>query len=134
MNLNISENLRTALIKLGISQEKIDTFDHHSSIELNFTTINPIIITVKNNRVWMWSKLEDLNSFNINIHAENLLDTLQHALPGVLTGQAVMGKANDGFEIKALLAEECIESPDELRLALDEFYNLTMSIHNILNR
>jgi len=82
----------------------------------------------------MWSKLEDLNSFNINIHAENLLDTLQHALPGVLTGQAVMGKANDGFEIKALLAEECIESPDELRLALDEFYNLTMSIHNILNR
>ena len=134
MNLNISENLRTALIRLGISEEKIDTFDHHSSIELNFKTINPIIITIKKNRVWMWSKLEDLNSFNINIHAENLLDTLQHALPGVLTGQAVMGKANDGFEIKALLAEECIESPDELRLALDEFYNLTMSIHNILNR
>jgi len=134
MNLNISENLRTALIRLGISEEKIDAFDHHSSIELCFTTINPIIITLKNNRVWMWSKLEDLNSFNITIHAENLLNTLQHALPGVLTGQAVLGKTNDGFEIKALLAEECIESPDELRLALDEFYNLTMSIHNILNR
>lgn len=82
---------------------------------------------------WMWSELEDLNSFNINFHAGNLLESLQHALPGVLTGQAVLGKANDRYEIKALLAEECIESPDKLRVALDEFYRLMTSIHNKLN-
>lgn len=133
MNADISEILRATLISLGIPQERVGAFDHHSSIELNFKTISPITITTKNNRVWMWSKLEDLNSFNINSHAEQLLESLQHALPGVLTGQAVLGKANDCYEIKALLAEECIESPDTLRLALDEFYRLTISIHNILN-
>ena len=133
MNFNISETLRTTLMSLGIPQERIATFDHHSSIELNFKTINPIIITITDNMAWMWSTLENLNSGNITFHAENLLDSLQHALPGVLTGQAVLGKANDGYEIKALLAEECIESPDKLSLAVHEFYNLMTSIHNRLS-
>lgn len=134
MDLNISETLRTTLMSLGVPKERIGAFDHHSSIELNFKTISPIIITIDNNMVWMWSKLENLNSANITFHAENLLDSLQHALPGVMTGQAVLGKANDGYEIKALLAEECIESPDKLSLALDEFYSLMTSIHNRLNQ
>ncbi|WP_085621883.1 MULTISPECIES: hypothetical protein [unclassified Pseudomonas] len=133
MNQNISETLRTTLRSLGASQERINAFDHHSSIELNFKTINPIIITIKGNMTWMWSELKDLNSLNINFHAEKLLDSLQHALPGVLTGQAVLGKANDCYEIKALLAEECIESPDQLRLALDAFYSLIISIQQKLN-
>lgn len=133
MNHNVSETLRTTLMNLGVPQERIGAFDHHSSIELNFKSINPIIITANNNMVWMWSELKTLNSFNIKFHAENLLDSLQHALPGVVTGQAVLGKANDCYEIKALLAEECIGSPDKLHLALDEFYSLIMSIHNKLN-
>lgn len=133
MHPNISETLRTSLISLGLPPERIGTFDHHSSIELNFKTISPIIITIKNDMTWIWSKLEDLNSINISFHAEKLLDLLQHALPGVLTGQAVLGKANNGYEIKALLAEECIESPDTLRLALNEFYSLIMSVHKVLN-
>lgn len=82
---------------------------------------------------WMWSEIENLNSFNINFHAESLLDSLQHALPGVLTGQAVLGKANDCYEIKALLSQGCVESPDKLRQVLDEFYRLMTSIHNTLN-
>ncbi|MBH3392126.1 hypothetical protein I5S62_23765 [Pseudomonas putida] len=133
MNLTISETLRTTLISLGVRQETIGAFDHHSSIELNFKNINPIMITIKNDMAWMWSEIRNLNSFNINLHAESLVDLLQHALPGILTGQAVLGKANDGYEIKALLAEECVGSPDTLRLALDEFYRLMTSIQNTFN-
>jgi hypothetical protein len=133
MNRNISKTLYTTLIDLGVPPEKIGAFDHHSSIELKFKIINPIIITTNNNMVWIWTELKDLNSVNVNFHAANLLDALQYALPGVLTGQAVLGKANDCYEIKALLADECVESPDKLHRALDEFYSLIMSIHNILN-
>lgn len=133
MNRDISTTLYTTLISLGVPEKRIGAFDHHSSIELNFKIINPIIITTNNNRTWIWSELKGLNSLNINFYAANLLDAIQYALPGVLTGQAVLGKANDCYEIKALLADECVESPDELRRALDEFYSLTLSIHNILN-
>lgn len=118
---------------MGIPQEKISAFDHHSSIELNFKNINPIIITTTNNMTWMWSTLEKLNSGNITFHAGHLLESLQHALPGVLTGQAVLGKEVDHYEIKALLTEEYTESPEKLSLALNEFYNLMTSIHNRLS-
>ncbi|MFK3816423.1 hypothetical protein ACI2KG_07415 [Pseudomonas sp. NPDC089407] len=133
MNLDISQILRTTLISLGLPPERIGAFDHHSSIELNFKTITPINVSIKNNMTWMWTELEGLNSFNINLHAEYLLDLLQHALPGVLTGQAVLGKANDCYEIKALLTDECIKTPDQLRVALDAFFNLILSIQNKLN-
>lgn len=133
MNFNASETLRSTLISLGVRQDIIGAFDHHSSIELNFKSINPIIITIKSNMAWMWSELESLSSANINFHAGSLLNALQYALPGVLTGQAVLGKANDNYEIKALLTEECIQSSDKLSLALNEFYRLMTSIQNELN-
>ena len=131
MNVDISSTLRATLLNIGISKEHIGAFDLHSSMEINFKTINPIFITVENDRVWMWSQLK--KHFTIDFHARELLGLLQHALPWVVTGQAVLGKGQDGYEVKALLVVDCIVSPEKLQSALDGFYSLMVSIDSKLN-
>ena len=131
MNVDISSTLRATLLTIGISKENIGAFDLHSSIEINFKTISPIIFTVENDKVWMWSQLK--SHFNVDVHAQKLLGLLQHALPWVVTGQAVFGKGRAGYEIKALLAVDCIVSPEKMQGALNGFYRLMVSIDNTLN-
>lgn len=128
-NTDISETLRATLVDFGVSEQRLGEFDQHSSLELNFKNIGPIFIAVKSNMIWMWSELRVLNGSNIKFHAGTLIDLLQHALPGVVTGQVVLGKGDESYEVKALLEEECARSPDKLSLALDEFYGLLTSIH-----
>lgn len=131
-NTDVSEVLRATLINFGVSEQRLGEFDRHSSLELNFKNISPIFIVVKSNMIWMWSELRVLNGSNIKFHAGTLIDLLQHALPGVVTGQVVLGKGAEFYEVKALLEEECVRSLDKLSLALDEFYSLLTSIHEKL--
>ncbi|WP_196303964.1 hypothetical protein [Chromobacterium violaceum] len=126
---DVSDTIHAALLSFGIPQERINKFDQHSSLEISFKNIDPIFITMKNNMVWMWSDVKLLNGSNINFHARALLDVLQHALSWVVTGQAILGKGDSGYEIKALLDEEFIGSPEKLCLALNEFYSLIRDIH-----
>lgn len=133
MYADISATLRTTLLNAGTPPDIVGLFDRHASIELAFDNSSPIVISAEHNRVWMWSEITLLNASNIGYHAASLIDLLQHALPGVVTGQAVLGKRNDHYELKALLDDECVAAPDRLHEALDTFHSVLASIYRTLN-
>lgn len=124
VTVDISKVLRATLINMGVPSNHIDPFTQHSTIELTFKEIDPIWITVKNHQVWVWARLTALNATNIGFHSRVLIDLLQHPLPGVLTGQVVIGKREDTYEVKALLDDECATSIDTLAQMLEAFYEL----------
>ncbi|WP_160313576.1 hypothetical protein [Burkholderia contaminans] len=132
MDSDISSVLRTTLVNLGVSPEKVGKFDLHSSLEMHFHNMDPIIISVNGGRVWVWSAIKSLSHYNIEYHAPKLLLSLQGVLPWVVTGQAVLGKG-DCYEIKALADEEAIASPQKFSELLDGFYNVAADVYRIIN-
>lgn len=127
--ISVSRVLHSTLIGLGVSPKRIDVFDQHSTIELSFKEIAPIYITVENDRVWVWAKLRALNTHNIDFYSRALIGFLQHPLPGVLTGQAVLGKGQEGYELKALLDNECASSKEAMGQMLESFYDLLVLLY-----
>ena len=127
--INISKVLHSTLIGLGISPKRIDVFDQHSTIELSFKGISPIYIAAENDRVWVWAKLSELNAHDIDFYSRALIGFLQYPLPGVLTGQAVFGKGQEGYELKALLDNDCASSIEEMGQMLESFYDLLVLLY-----
>lgn len=129
MAVDISKVLRAALIRMGVPSTHIDTFTQHATIELTFKDVAPLWITVEHHKVWVWATLTALNETNIGVHAKALIDVVQHPLPGVLTGQVVIGKQGNAYVIKGLLADECTTSIDYITSMLEGFYALLKLIN-----
>lgn len=65
-----------------------------------------------------------MNSDTLIIRGGELWLEVQEALPCVVTGQPVLGRGFDGYEIKARIDERCFQQEAELEKLLESFFLL----------
>lgn len=125
------EILISTLESLGASQDLLGDFDLHSTVEIELDSGMSIFISDIDSHIWLWSKVDFINSYNIDMHASNLLALLMEVRPLMLTGQYILGRVDDRFEFKALLSDEALSSAENLAYVLESFYSDLMELKGI---
>ena len=69
--------------------------------KLSFDSGMSIFISDIEGHIWLWSKVDFINSYNIDANASNLLSLLMEVRPLMLTGQYILGRLDDRFEFKS---------------------------------
>ncbi|TFZ49377.1 type III secretion apparatus InvB [Serratia proteamaculans] len=123
MQTNIAEFLHRTLSSMGYEGQRFE-FDANSTIEITLKNIPSLFISVINERIWLWSRLSWMNSNTLVDRGSELWFELQEALPSVVTGQPVLGRGCDGYELKALMDENCFQQEKELEKLLESFFLL----------
>jgi len=132
MNFDVAEQLFQALKNLGYEGSRSE-FDAHSTIEIALKDIPSLFVSIIDERIWLWSRLTWMSNDTLMIRGGELWSLLQDALPGVVTGQPVLGRGDEGYELKVLVEEQCFQNIPELELLIESFFSLCMRLHSELN-
>lgn len=133
MQFNIAEILRRSLENMGYAGEHFE-FDAHSTIEIELENLPSLFISVIDERVWLWSRLTWMSIDTLTTWGGELLLELQEALPSVVTGQPVLGHAEEGYELKALIDESCFQQETGLEELLESFFLLCQCLQERFSR
>ncbi|MGL4734772.1 MAG: hypothetical protein ACRC9R_02820 [Enterovibrio sp.] len=125
------EILISTLESLGASQDLLGDFDLHSTVEIELDSGISIFISDIDGHIWLWSKVDFINSYNIDTNASNLLSLLMEVRPLMLTGQYILGRIDERYEFKALLSDEALSSAENLAYVLESFYSDLMELKSI---
>ncbi|WP_163832917.1 InvB/SpaK family type III secretion system chaperone [Spartinivicinus ruber] len=129
-NYDLVTTVREALLQLDCPSEKLNDFDQHSAIIINFTNNISINIAVCEDRIWVWSKLH-LTQNELTIHANEVFQLLTAPIEGVETNQLILGKSDQGYELKALVTPPYIENNQGLATIIEKFYENLLTLHNL---
>lgn len=110
----------------------IKDFDMHSTIKFNFNDEAIVFLSEIDDQIWVWSRLDFINSYNSKNNAYELFLLLTEKRPFIVTNQYVLSRSDsDEFELKALLNEEAISSHDNLHAVIGLFLNDYLKIKAI---
>lgn len=133
MQFDLAEMLRRSLDKMGYKGEEFQ-FDSHSTIEIGLENIPSMFLSLIDERVWLWSRLTWMNRDTLDAWGTELWLELQEALPSVVTGQPVLGHGDEGYELKALVDENCFEQEDGFESLLESFFLLCTRLQDRFSR
>lgn len=132
---SLGELVRDALSQLGMSEEMLMEFDHHSTVVLGFEHISDIMISVLNDRLWVWSVLNGVGDGIVLQNAVGVLPVLMEPMDNIETSQLTLGKSEEGYELKALVSLQCLSSSDGMALGriVEDFYKRLEYLHKIIS-
>jgi len=133
MQFDIAEILRRSLENMGYVGEKLN-FDAHSTIEIALENTPSLFISVIDERYWLWSRLTWLSSDTLATWGGELWCELLDAMPHVVTGQPVLGLGEEGYELKALIDENCFQQEGGLEALLESFFLLCTRLQERFSR
>ncbi|WP_298773621.1 hypothetical protein [uncultured Shewanella sp.] len=122
-----------ALISLECPAEQLTNFHAHSGIHLEFNRIPNITISIENDRLWLWSAFSELTPKLITQQAAELLSILQQPIPNIELDQAILVKANQGYELKALVDPSCLYVASNLGMIIEYFYQKVDGIEKLFS-
>ncbi len=125
------EILISTLESLGANESLLGDFDLHSTVEIELDSGISIFISDIEGHIWLWSKVDFINSYNIDANANSLLSLLMEVRPFMLTGQYILGRIDDRYEFKALLSDDALANPENLAYVLESFYSDLMELKGI---
>lgn len=132
--IDIASLLRDALVLSGCTDEQIGSFDGHSTIELELSDLPAINIGIVDDGVWFWSGVIESSDRLLDHCASDLLRFLMKGFVFARTEQLQLVDSNGILEVRALLAESAIASPETLAEALDSYLNALTSLNELLRR
>ncbi|PHV12280.1 hypothetical protein [Chitinimonas sp. BJB300] len=117
----LADVVREALVSLGCPASKLNDFEQHASVTIEVDGLPNIQISIENDRLWIWSALTDLSEERVMQRAATVLSLLVVAMESVETGQLVLGKGQEGYELKALVCPSCLKQEDGLADVIEQF-------------
>lgn len=133
-HIDIASLLRDALVLSGCTDEQIGSFDGHSTIELELSDLPAINIGIVEEGVWFWSGVIESSDMLLDHCASDLLRFLMKGFVFARTEQLQLVDSNGILEVRVLLAESAIATPETLAEALDSYLNALTSLNELLRR
>ncbi|SUX30703.1 InvB/SpaK family type III secretion system chaperone [Chromobacterium vaccinii] len=130
VTVNMAETVRSALSMLDVPEEKLNDFDHHSTIAIKIMDTQDVMITVANDRLWLWSNLENTDENWLMQNAQSVLRVLLNPMPFVETNQLTIGPGENGYQLKALIDTSCLDNPSNLAEIIRFFWLRLKEIFN----
>ncbi|MCD4501693.1 hypothetical protein [Chromobacterium vaccinii] len=134
VSCSLGELAKKTLLQLGIDQRLLRDFDNNLSVSLSFDQAPDVLISVSDDRLWIWSNFTEVRDSLISANANQILTILMEPLENVESGQLAFCKGRDGYELKALVNLECLKLGDEAALGvlLEEFYKRMESLYQVI--
>lgn len=131
MNIDVACLLRDALTESGCDSQKLDNFDNHSTIVLEFDGHPDIFVTQLDDDIWLWTRLVEDNGLTLSQFSSPLLEKLMQGCQFAASGQLHLA-TNEGFiELKGLVHRRYLQSATQFAAALDEFFSLSEDFFGI---
>lgn len=121
---SLGELVKETLLQLGVNEKLLIEFDHDLSVALSFEGVPDVLISVSDDRLWVWSNFSGVSENIILSNAYGILMVLMEPLDNVECGQLTFGRGNNGYELKALVNLRCLSCGDGggLGVLLESFY------------
>jgi len=132
MASDVASLVRESLVLLGCDEGKISQFDHHSAIELSFSSVPSIYISDNDGDVWVWSRFVDCGLDKFMSNSQKLLPILIKYHPWSRTGQVQIGEDSSDIEIKAMIHGDYCFDAENFSKALNGFYGELCGICEIM--
>ncbi|MGQ5525277.1 InvB/SpaK family type III secretion system chaperone [Chitinimonas sp. PSY-7] len=129
---SLTDIVREALVDLGCPANKLNDFDQQASITVEVDGLPDIQVSIENDRLWVWSALADLSEECVMQRAVAVLSFLVIAVEDVETGQLVLGKGQEGYELKALVSPTCLKRDNGLANVIEQFQGRLEALCQIL--
>lgn len=139
--LSYSENVHVGVndiaahlfASMGLPSEDVAALDAHSTIALRLEALPEVMLSVMDDRLWLWSLLPSLDEDALLEHAAQLMPILLTPLPGVEGGHATLGLGENGFEFKALVRLSQLQSDTGLATTFQAFVTQLSLIQQLLS-
>jgi|GEM_PF-3091440 len=125
---DLSSLVRDALVELNVPAGILNNFDSHSTITIDIVDKPSINISLVDDRVFIWTFISISEELLIH-NARRIIPVITTAMEHVETGSLVLGKGNDGFELKALINPIAL-AESKLSQIINHFYNALKIIVN----
>ncbi|ROM93865.1 Invasion protein B family [Pseudomonas brassicacearum] len=133
-NIDIASLLREALTLSGCSDKQIGTFDGHSTIELELTSLPAINIGVVDNDLWFWSGLIETGDMLLAHRSEDLLRFLMRGCAFARTEQMQLVETNGMLEVRVMLADSACADAASLADTVDAYLTALTSLCDLVRQ
>ncbi|MEJ2795835.1 hypothetical protein WAE56_20730 [Iodobacter sp. LRB] len=130
--ISLEDLVRQALTSIGCSQDKLHGLDSHSTIIVEMKDTPDLMISIVNDRLWIWSALSSVCEENMEDAASKVLKLLTEGMDGVETGQLILAKTDQGYELKGLVDVEWTRQ-EGLETVIESFHERLTLLCNLLN-
>ena len=121
------------LSQMGMGERLLKEFNQHSTIVLKFNEALDISISVSDDRLWVWSILQEVDRSTIYKNAIGILSVISEPMENVETGQLALGEIDQGYEVKALVNLKCLSQEGEFKKLIEDFYNKINDLRDLIN-
>lgn len=132
-NLALPELVQEAVIRLGFPKDRFNSLSPHDTIVIRLHELPDMMLSVQEDRLWIWSLLPVVSENRLTDMAAELLSILLIPVVGVETGQLVMGMSENGCELKALVNLDYLKWEEGLLPVFESYIERLTSICRALN-
>ncbi|AOZ52136.1 hypothetical protein [Chromobacterium vaccinii] len=108
-------------MQIGLPPDQIKPIGQASSIALKVQGLPDVMLSVAEDRLWIWSLLPIHDERSLMLHASEALSILTTAIEGVETGQLTLGMSEHGYELKALVELDLLKRDHGLKQVFQGF-------------
>ncbi|MDR9865960.1 invasion protein B family protein [Pseudomonas baetica] len=116
------------LTKMGLPSETVRNLDAHSTIAIQIHDMPDVMLSLINNRLWLWSLLPGLTESRLLDEAAAVLSFITTPVEGVEGGQLTLGMGEQGYELKAMVDLDQLQKEDWLQIVFVGFANQLAAI------
>jgi hypothetical protein len=117
----INEIATRLLLSLGLPQESVRDLNAHSTIAVKIHGLPDVMLSLLDDRLWMWSELPAVSQAHLMHHAAAVLTILTTLIDGVEGGQPTLAAAEHGYEWRALVNLDHLQRDEGLLAAYHGF-------------
>ncbi|MEN2428848.1 hypothetical protein [Chromobacterium vaccinii] len=131
--VSLGDLVYQVLSQMGMGERLLKEFNQHSTIVLKFNEALDISISVSDDRLWVWSVLQEVDRSTIYKKAIEILSVISESVENVETGQLTWGESDQGYEIKALVNLKCLSQEGGFKKLIEDFYNKIHDLHDLIH-
>ncbi|NHR04342.1 hypothetical protein HA052_03945 [Chromobacterium haemolyticum] len=118
ISLRLDQVIVEVAAQFGLPANQIQSIEQENSIALQVHNLPDVLLSVSDDRLWIWSLLPIHDENQLLSHAAEVLAILIDPVEGVETGQLTLGNGENGYELKALINLEQLQHDHGLKPAL----------------
>ncbi|MBF7141005.1 MULTISPECIES: Invasion protein B family [Pseudomonas] len=131
-DVDIAQLVRDALLAAGCTPGQIGSFDGHSTIELEFSNLPAVNVSMIEQDVWLWAHVAELTPAIRASAAEPLLNFLMKGFGAARTQQLQLTDVEGVLELRVCLSDNALASPQGMMDALEGFIGAMEELKELL--
>lgn len=132
VNQSLTQLLQEALVKLSCPSDKLNDFDHFSTILIELDGLPDVRVSLNNDRLWIWSLFEQLDEKALLLQASSVFRLLQEPVEFIELNQLMLGKVDKDYVLKALVTPASLNTENALSVVIQKFYEILKSFCSLL--